>query len=94
MRMMLIVVDSSAREEVEVLLRRSGVSGYTELAPGVGWGATGLRLGSGAFPDTTSVLFTVLDSAAEERVRVALAGFEEGAARRVRGYAWSVEEVA
>ena len=94
MRMMLIVVDTSVKGEVEVLLRRAGASGYTEFAPAVGWGESGLRLGSGAFPGTTSVLFTVLDPAAEERVRVALAGFEEGATRRVRGYAWSVEEVA
>jgi len=92
--MMLIVLETSAKEEVEVLLRKAGASGYTELAPAVGWGETGLRLGSGAFPETTAVLFTVLDAAAEERVRVALAGFEEGATRRVRAYAWTVEEVA
>lgn len=93
MRMMLIVVDTAAREEVEVLLRKAGAQGYTSVGTATGWGETGLRLGSGAFPETSAVLFSVLDSAAEERVRVALAMFEEGAQKRVRAYAWDVEEV-
>jgi len=93
-RMMLIIVDAAARGEVEVLLRKAGAHGYTELGPAVGWGETGLRLGSGAFPETSTVLFTVLDETDEAQVRVALAGFEEGESRRVRAYAWAVEEVA
>jgi hypothetical protein len=40
------------------------------------------------------VLFTVLDAEAESQVRIALAGFEEDESRRVRAFAWTVEEVA
>jgi hypothetical protein len=94
MRFVMIVVDAALREEVEILLRKAGAHGYTELGPAVGWGDTGLRLGSRAFPSTSSVLFSVLDDAAEQQVRIALAGFEEGADRRVRAYAWPVEEIA
>lgn len=93
-RMMVIVVDADVRGEVEVLLRKAGAHGYTELGPAVGWGDTGPRLGSGAFPGTSAVLFTVLDAEAESQVRIALAGFEEDESRRVRAYAWTVEEVA
>lgn len=94
LRMMLIVVDSTARDEVEVLLRKAGAPGFTELAAAAGLGATGFRLGSGAYPATSTVLMTVVDAEAEANVRVALAGFEEGEGRRVRAYAWSVDEVA
>lgn len=94
MRLMMIVVDAELREEVEILLRKAGAHGYTEIGSAVGWGASGLRLGSGAFPATSSVLFSALDAAAEARVRIALAGFEQGDEHRVRAYAWPVEEVA
>jgi len=93
-RMMIVIVDSAARDEVEVLLRKAGAPGFTELAAAAGLGETGFRLGSGAFPETSAVLMTVLDAAAEPNVRVALAGFEEGESRRVRAYAWGVDEVA
>jgi hypothetical protein len=91
--MMLIVADSEARAEVEVLLRKAGAHGFTELGPAAGWGESGPRLGSGAYPETSTVLFTVLDQADERQVRVALSGFE-AAGRRIRVYAWDVEEVA
>jgi hypothetical protein len=94
LRLMLIVVDTAIRGEVEVLLRKAGAHGFTEISAAAGWGETGMRLGSGAFPGTSTVLMTVLDRADEERVRIALAGFEEGESRRVRAYAWGVEEVA
>ena len=93
-RLMLIVVDRAARADVEVLLRQAGAHGYTELGPATGWGASGPRLGSGAFPDSSVVLFTALDPTAEAQVRIALTGFEAGAGRGVRAYAWDVEEVA
>jgi len=94
LRMMMVIVDSSAREQLEVLLRKAGAPGFTEMSPAAGWGETGPHLGSRAFPKTSTVLLSVLEPEAEERVRVALAGFEEGETRRVRAYAWSVEEVA
>ena len=94
MRLMVIVVDAALREELEVLLRKAGAHGYTELGPAIGWGETGLRLGSGAFPSTSTVLFSALDATAEAQVRIALAGFEQGDEHRVRAYAWPVEEVA
>jgi hypothetical protein len=94
MRLMLIVVDSSVRDEVEVLLRKAGAHGFTEFAASAGWGASGLRLGSGAYPGSSVVLLTALDAEAEKSVRIALAGFEEGESTPVHAYAWGVEEVA
>jgi len=94
MRLMLIVADSAIRDEIEILLRKAGAHGYTEFAPSAGWGSSGPRLGSGAFPETSVALLTALDDAAERNVRVALAGYEAGEGRQVHAYAWPVEEVA
>ena len=94
MRLMMIVIDAELREEVEILLRKAGAQGCTEIGSAEGWGESGPRLGSAAFPKTSSVLFSVLDLTAEAQVRIALAGFEQGDTHRVRAYAWPVEEVA
>jgi len=94
MRLMLIVVDSASRDAVEVLLRQAGAHGFTEFAASAGWGASGLRLGSGAYPGSSSVLLTALDPEAEQNARVALAGFEAGDGVPLHAYAWTVEEVA
>ena len=67
---------------------------YRELGPATGWGESGLRLASGAYPEASIVLFTALDPEAEKQVRIALTGFEAGAGQRIRAYAWDVEEVA
>jgi hypothetical protein len=94
MQMLMIIVESEAKEKVEaVLASRDGARGhaqggaqggaprlakgdaheaphrwigYTEI-PGVhGSGRTGPRLGSRAFPETSSILFAVVESEAVE----------------------------
>jgi hypothetical protein len=91
--MLMIVVDSARREELEVVLEQAGVVGYTEIPQAAGRGTTGPRLGSRAFPRTSAVIFSVLS--AEEL---------SGLSRKVREYctscgehlkmvAWDVEEV-
>jgi len=93
-RMMMIVVDRAVRADAEVLLRKAGAHGYTELGPATGWGESGLRLDSAAYPGASTVLFTALDPEAEAQVRIALTGFEAGAGQRFRAYSWDVEELA
>ena len=48
MKMLMIVIDESKREELAVFLNRSGVQGYTELSHAAGMGSSGPRLGSRA----------------------------------------------
>jgi len=60
MKMLMIVVDESKKEELEVFLNRSGVEGYTELTHAAGMGSSGPRLGSRSFPRTSAVVFTML----------------------------------
>lgn len=93
MRMLMIVVDDGRKEELEVLLRKAGVAGWTEI-PGVhGMGATGPRLGSAAFPKTSAVLFSIVE---DERARTLAAEIKSYCAEcgeRLKIASWAVEEL-
>lgn len=93
MRMLMIVVDDGKKEELEVLLRRAGVEGWTEIAGASGMGTTGPRLGSAAFPKTSAVLFTIL---ADEKARTLadeLRAYCAGCGERLKIASWAVEEL-
>lgn len=94
MKMVMIVVDDSKKEELEVVLGRAGVVGYTEISRASGLGTTGPRLGSGAFPRTSAVVFSVLSAEALAALRDTLRAFCEDCSERLRIVAWDVEEIA
>jgi hypothetical protein len=62
MQLLMIIVDTECREELEVLLQRNGVTGYSEIPNAHGVGITGVRMGSGAHPKTSSIFFTVVEA--------------------------------
>ena len=68
MKMVMMIIEQSKREELEIFLDHSGVAGYTELSGAAGKGASGLRLGSRAFPRTSSVVFSLLDDSEVDRL--------------------------
>ena len=61
MKLLMIIVDSECREELEVLFKKHGVSGYSEIPNAHGVGVTGIRMGSSAYPKTSSIFFTVVE---------------------------------
>ncbi|MGC8916138.1 MAG: PG0541 family transporter-associated protein [Thermoanaerobaculum sp.] len=94
MRLLMIIVDESKKEELEVLLNRVGVEGYTEIPRVVGVGTTGPRLGSRAFPKTSALIFTVLKEDTMERLLAALREFCKECGEKLKLVSWSVDEVA
>jgi len=91
MKMLMIIVDQSKREELEIFLNRSGVVGYTEISQAAGLGSSGPRLGSSAFPKTSAVVFSMMD---EESVRRLMEGVEEFCStcgEQLRMVSWDVE---
>ena len=54
-KLLMLVVEGSRKEDVEVFLDRAGVLGYTEIPHALGVGVTGPRLGSRAFPKTSAL---------------------------------------
>lgn len=60
MRLLLIFVDADHAADVERLLDESGVPGYSQFPTVLGKGATGRKLGSRAFPGSSTLFFVAL----------------------------------
>ncbi len=60
MKMVMIITESQYKEELEVLLAQHGIHGFTEFPEVHGKGKSGLRMGSGAYPKTSTVILTVV----------------------------------
>ena len=88
----MLIVDGEKKEEVEVLLGRAGVSGFTEIAA-FGKGETGLKLGSGAFPKTSAVILTLVDDERLAELTRLVKAFCEGCGERLKIVVWGVQEV-
>ena len=61
MRLLFILVDSNHRDDVEAILDAQNVPGYSELPTVLGKGATGKKMGSRAFPGSSTLYFTILN---------------------------------
>lgn len=94
MKLLMIIVDESKKEELEVLLNRVGVVGYTEIPRVVGVGTTGPRLGSRAFPKTSALIFTVLSENTLETLLATLRDFCNECGEKLKLVSWDVNEVA
>jgi len=93
MKLLMIVIDSECREELEVLFKKVGVSGYTEIPEVHGVGETGIRMGSGAFPATSSLFFTVVEAEKVQELKETLTCFCDTYERHFKMVQWGVEEV-
>ena len=91
--MVLIVIDESKKEELEVFLNRSGVLAYTELDRARGAGATGLRQGSAAFPKTSAVFFLFIENESLDRLRRGVDEFCATCGERLKMFAWGAERI-
>ncbi|MEZ4416507.1 MAG: hypothetical protein R3E10_12240 [Gemmatimonadota bacterium] len=95
MKMLLIFVDADHAEDVGTLLDGSGVAGWSEIPTVLGRGSTGRKLGTRAFPGSSTLFFAAVAAADAERVigdlrRLAAdRGPEEG----IRVYALDTQEV-
>jgi hypothetical protein len=61
MQMLMIIVESTHKEKLEAALSEHHVLGYTEIPTVYGAGKSGMRLGSRAFPETSSIILTVVE---------------------------------
>lgn len=93
MKLLMLIVDESRKEELEVFLNRAGVVGYTEIPHAFGVGTTGPRLGSRAFPKTSAVIFTVVEAAAVDTLVHDLKVHCEDCGEKLKAIVWGVEGV-
>ncbi|MGD1149087.1 MAG: hypothetical protein ABR961_14180 [Thermoanaerobaculaceae bacterium] len=92
-KLLMLVVEESKKEQVEVFLDRAGVLGYTEIPHALGVGATGPRLGSRAFPKTSAVIFTVLEEDALQRVVDGIRAYCGECGERLKMLAWDAQDI-
>ncbi len=93
MKLVMLIVDDDKKEELEVLMKRAGVTGYTEIPRAAGTGTTGPRLGSGAFPKTSAVIFSLIEPATLEALSRQIRDYCADCGERLRLVAWGVEQV-
>ena len=84
MKLLLILVDSNHRKDVERILDEHNVTGYSELPNVLGKGETGKKMGSRAFPGSSTLYFIATEGdvcqtlCADLKVLRERAGREEG----------------
>jgi hypothetical protein len=93
MKMLMLIVDETKKEELEVFLNRVGVHGYTEIPRAIGMGTTGPRLGSRAFPNTSAVIFTVIEDEALTQLVADVRAYCRECGERLKMVVWGVEAV-
>jgi hypothetical protein len=93
MKLLMIILDSTYKEELEVLLRRNAVLGYTEIPNAHGVGESGIRMGSRAFPKTSSVFFSVLPGEQVGKLKADIEAYCAACAKRMKMIVWGVEEI-
>ncbi len=92
MKMLMLIVNDQRKEELEILLQKSGVLGYTEIPGARGAGITGPRMGSAAFPRTSAVLFTLVDEETLASVKSNIDAYCQDCGERLKMAVWSLEE--
>lgn len=93
MKLLMIIVESKYKEELEILLNRNHVIGYTEIPQVHGVGATGVRMGSRAFPTTSSLFFSVLPADKVDTLKADIEAYCEACLKRMKMIVWGVEEI-
>jgi hypothetical protein len=93
MKLLMIIVDTDCREELEALLHRNNVVAYSEIPNAHGVGHSGVRMGSAAHPRTSSIFFTVIEEDRVAPLKETICSYCEACAKTMRMILWSVEEI-
>ncbi len=93
MKMLMMIVESSCKEELEVLLNRNEVVGYTEISQVYGSGESGPRLGSRAFPKTSSIVFSVVPREKAEKVASEVKHYCDDCGKDMTIITWNAERI-
>lgn len=93
MKLLMIIVDTDCREELEVLLQRNGVLAYSEIPNAHGIGQSGVRMGSRAHPKTSSIFFTVLEEPLVSPIKESICSYCEACEKNMKMIQWTVEEL-
>jgi hypothetical protein len=94
-RMLIALVDSSHADDVERILQEHDVLGYSEIAGVLGKGATGRKLGSRAFPGSSTCFMAAVTAPTALEVTERLRGLlrDKGAEEGLKLFSLDVDEL-
>ena len=93
MQMLMIIVESSHRDQVEAALTDHHVLGYTEIPTVYGVGNSGIRLGSRAFPESSSIIFSVVEEGKADELLKAIDASCADCRKAMRMIVWKVDRM-
>ncbi len=93
MQMLMIIVESTHRDKVEAALTDHHVVGYTEIPTVYGVGQTGIRLGSRAFPESSSIIFSVIEDGQADVLVAAIDASCAECRQAMRMIVWRVDRM-
>ena len=91
MEMLVVFAKSEVREEIELLLTKQGVHGFTEIPEALGLGSSGVRMGSAVHPKTSVVLMSLVETDLRIRITEILKEYGRECKCHVSCVYWSVE---
>jgi hypothetical protein len=93
MKLLMMIVDETHKEQLEILLQRAGVEGYTEIPHAFGLGTTGQRLGSRAYPKTSAIIFTLVEEERLQALREQVRAYCHDCGEKLKMFSWNAEDV-
>jgi len=77
MRMMMVLTPSDCLADVQKVLDGHEIQAYTEIPNVLGAGESGRKMGTRAFPGTTSMLLTIVSKEEGDRLLAAIREYAE-----------------
>ena len=95
MKMVLMIVDAGQAEDVKDMLRSCDVPGYSEIPNVLGMGTTGQKLGSRAFPGSSTLFMVGLEQHCVDMLTEKLAALREenGSSERLKAFSFDIQEL-
>ena len=95
MRMMMVLSPSDCLEDVQKVLDEHDIDAYTEIPNVLGTGESGRKMGTRAFPGTTSMILAIVSKEEGDRLVAAVRNYAEDCqcCHEVRIFALPAERV-
>ena len=95
MKMVLMIVDASQAEDVKDMLCDCDVPGYSEIPNILGMGTTGQKLGSRAFPGSSTLYMVALEEYCVDMLTEKLAALREndGSTEGLKAFSFDIQEL-
>jgi len=78
MRMLMIICPQDRETDVRRLIAQHDVHAYSEISSVIGEGATGKKFGTHTFPQTSTLIFTIVPPEKDAELEKALREFASG----------------